>query len=425
MAKKIQPRLIYADLEGNIFDHPHLLMLCRKGADIAPPSPQDLIPLPPESELFLLPQRNALGFDPESGQIEALEQPALAAFVSPGHTLTGLSAFLSEESSPRLPLFAYGAVGYAKGRFWVCARKVDRDRRQQFSAIPQARIEEGAQRWLKAFPDNRLVRHLTRCALTSCCPAARNLALGRFEAPLPTARGCNAACVGCISEQPPDSGFPATQSRIAFRPSAREITEIMHRHAASEKRPIFSFGQGCEGEPLLESDTIRAAVAGYRARSGRGTVNINTNASRPESLPGLAQAGLDAIRVSLNSARDAIYHPYYRPRDYSLGTVASSVAQAKELGLFVSLNLLFFPGISDTESELHALSELIAKTRLDFIQLRNLNLDPELYLELLPEQGSPSMGLANFMARLQNAFPWIAFGYFNPYVASGEKETQA
>jgi hypothetical protein len=35
------------------------------------------------------------------------------------------------------------------------------------------------------------------------------------------------------------------------------------------------------------------------------------------------------------------------------------------------------------------------------------------------------MGLANFMARLQNAFPWIAFGYFNPYVASGEKETQA
>jgi wyosine [tRNA(Phe)-imidazoG37] synthetase (radical SAM superfamily) len=423
MAKKIQPRLIYADLEGNIFDHPHLLMLCRKGAELTMPSPQDLIPLPRESELFLLPQRNALGFDPESGHIEALEHTAVSAFVSPGHTLTGLSAFLSAQGSPRLPLFAYGAVGYANGRFWVCARRVDRDTRQQFSDIPQARIEAGAQRWLKAFPDNRLVRHLARCALTSCCPAARNLALGRFEAPLPTARGCNAACVGCISEQPPSSGFPATQSRISFRPSAREITQIMHSHAASEKRPIFSFGQGCEGEPLLESETIRAAVASYRARNGRGTVNINTNASRPETLPGLAEAGLDSMRVSLNSAREAIYQPYYRPRDYSLSTVATAVAQAKELGLFVSLNLLFFPGISDTESELQALSELIDRTRLDFIQLRNLNLDPELYLELLPEQSSPAMGLANFMVRLEKEFPWIAFGYFNPYVASGRDES--
>ena len=419
MAKKIQPRLIYADEQGNIFDHPDLLMLCRKGSDFTLPAPRDLIPLPQESELFLLPQRSAVGFDPESGRIEALEQPAVAAFIAPGHTLSGLCAFFTRPGSKRLPLFAYGAAGYANGQFWVCARKVDQDKRQQFSGIPQAKIEAGAQQWLKAFPGNRLVRHLARCALTYCCPAARNLALGRYEAPLPTARGCNAACVGCISEQPPDSDFPPTQNRIGFKPSAQEIIQVMHQHAASEKRPIFSFGQGCEGEPLLESETIRRAIADYRNRGGRGTVNINTNASRPDSLPGLAEAGLSSIRVSLNSAREQVYEPYYRPRNYSFNQVISSVERAKELGLFVSLNLLFFPGISDTEAELQALSELISRTRLDFIQLRNLNLDPELYLELLPEQDSPAMGLANFMARLKKAFPWLDLGYFNPSLEQG------
>lgn len=29
-----------------------------------------------------------------------------------------------------LPLFAYGAVGFANGRFYVCAKKVDEDVRQ-------------------------------------------------------------------------------------------------------------------------------------------------------------------------------------------------------------------------------------------------------------------------------------------------------
>ena len=417
-SKKVQPRLVFADQQGQVFDHPELLMLCRKGSEFVLPAPGDLMPLPEGSDVFLLPARQAVGLDPQSGSVEALEDSPVAGFVCPGHTLTGLCAYSGGDKAPPLPLFAYGALGFAKGRFWVCARQVDPDPRQRFEDIPKGRIEAGAKNWLQRFPHNRLVRHLAHCALSSCCPAARNLALGRYEAPLPTARACNAECLGCISFQPEDSGFPATQNRIGFRPSPREIVEIMQTHAASESRPIFSFGQGCEGEPLLEAETIALACQAYRQDRGRGTININTNGSLPETIPELARSGLDSIRVSLNSAREAFYSAYYRPRTYGFGQVLETIAAAKQQGLFVSLNYLFFPGFNDSEKEYAALGSLIAETGIDFLQLRNLNLDPELYLRQVQVPPEPCMGFHNFRKRLTRDFPQMGVGYFNPWLAS-------
>ncbi|MDD3313749.1 radical SAM protein, partial [Pseudodesulfovibrio sp.] len=283
--------------------------------------------------------------------------------------------------------------------------------------IPPDRIEAGAHQLIAELPGNRLVGHLAGCALTSGCPAAKNLALGRFECPLPTARTCNARCVGCISEQPEDSGFPSPQCRIAFTPTADEIVQIMRRHESRERRPIFSFGQGCEGEPLTEAELICEAVRAYRADGGTGTVNVNTNGSRHQVIPALRVAGVNSIRVSLNSARKGPYEAYYRPRGYGFEDVRETIAKAHEVGLFVSLNLLFFPGVTDTEEEFEALVELGETCRYDFIQLRNLNLDPELYLKLMAPFGhSPSMGFVNFRKRLKKALPWINYGYFNPYL---------
>lgn len=410
------PRLVYADVQGQIFDHPSLAMLCRKGREILPPRPDECIPLPPGSDLFLLPGRRALGWDQETGSIVESQGLAVSAFVCPGYTLSGLAAYADSNAPCPLPLFAYGALGFAHGNFYLCAQKVDDDPRQDFSHISHKAIQRGAHRLLHTYPDNRLIRHLANCALTYGCPAAKNLAIGRYEAPLPTAQACNSACVGCISKQDEGSGFPATQERIAFRPSPEEISQIMHHHAGQEKRPIFSFGQGCEGEPLTESELIQEAVSSYRDHGGRGTVNINTNASRPEAIPALARAGLNSIRVSINSARDEVYTAYYRPKSYTFSDVLECIQTAKKHNVFVSLNFLYFPGVSDSEIEYRALSDLISRTGVDYIQWRNLNLDPEIYLHLLPHTDSPSMGLKNLLQRLKREFPNLGYGYFNPYL---------
>jgi wyosine [tRNA(Phe)-imidazoG37] synthetase (radical SAM superfamily) len=418
MASKPRPNLLFAAQDGTIFDHPDLRMLVRRGRELALPRPDEYIPLPEESELLTLPGRGAMGLDPESGELVVLEENAVAAFVAPGHTLSGTPAYESREGAPLLPLLSYAPVGYAEGRIWAAVKRVDDDRRQVFKNVDPERIRKGAERWLAKYPDNRLVAHLSRCALTYCCPAARNLALGRFEAPLPTARACNAGCLGCISLQPDESAIQAPQNRIDFTPTAKEIVEVMAEHASREKRPIFSFGQGCEGEPLTEWKLLAEAASRYRSAGGAGTVNVNSNASMPQAMEPLARAGFDSIRVSLNSARPEFYEAYYRPRGYSFADVAACIAEAKRHGLFVSLNLLYFPGVTDGEKEFEAIAELVEETSPDFIQLRNMNLDPEMYLNLASAYPSgPSMGLNNFRKRLKKSFSFLKFGYFNPYLS--------
>lgn len=135
-SSNIRPRLLVADKDGNIYDHPDLLMVCRRGKEMALPRPDELMPLPEGSDLFMLPGRHAVGLDPETGEAEAMEEFAVAAFSAPAHTLTAHAAFVAQPDAPTLPLFAYGAVGFANGRFYVCAKKVDQDTRQVFTNIP-------------------------------------------------------------------------------------------------------------------------------------------------------------------------------------------------------------------------------------------------------------------------------------------------
>lgn len=420
-SSNIRPRLLVADKDGNIYDHPDLLMVCRRGKEMALPRPDELMPLPEGSDLFMLPGRHAVGLDPETGEAEAMEEFAVAAFSAPAHTLTAHAAFVAQPDAPTLPLFAYGAVGFANGRFYVCAKKVDQDTRQVFTNIPCDKIEKNAHKLIRRYPDNRLMQHIMgNCVLKYSCPAARNLALGRYEAPLPTSRTCNARCVGCISQQEDDSKICATpQSRLTFTPTAQEIAEVMlHHHGNVKEKPIYSFGQGCEGEPLTEAPLLEEAIRLFRAQGGRGTVNMNTNASMPQAVGRLCDAGLSSIRVSLNSAREEVYNRYYRPRGYCFADVVQSMREAKARGKWVSLNLLFFPGITDSEPEIEALISLAEDARPDFIQLRNLNIDPEMYLDLLNGiEFGPSVGFTFYRKRIKKACPWIEFGYFNPSVA--------
>ncbi len=418
-SSSIQPTLLVADAQGNIYEDPDLLMLCRRGRDLALPRPDELMPLPPESEIFLLPGRRALGFNEETGLVEEQEDLAVAAFAAPAHTLTAHPAYLSGPDAPMLPLFAYGAVGYANGRMYICAKKVDDDPRQIFTSISTKKLRKSAMELAGAYPDNRLIQHLThKCALTYSCPAARNLCLGRYEAPLPTSRACNARCIGCISHQEKGSKICATpQNRMDFTPTAQELVEVMSVHQSRAQDPIYSFGQGCEGEPLTEAALIVESVSRFRAQGGKGTINLNSNASMPDKVAEIARAGLSSMRVSLNSARPDTYNLYYRPVNYTFADVRQSITVAKAAGVFVSLNLLFFPGFTDTELETQALVELAQETKLDFIQLRNLNIDPEYYLELTKDiETGPGLGFMNFKKRLTRACPWLKLGYFNPAV---------
>jgi molybdenum cofactor biosynthesis enzyme MoaA len=413
----MSPFLLYSDGHGNIFEDVSLYASGRSGRDALPVDEGDWILLPEGGSLYELPGRRGIGIDIESGEMRLCEKGwAVAAFIPPAHTGLYLAAYETEKDAPTLPLFCYTATGWYQDRFYVPAVRIEQDIRQESGGYNEQYIETGAAHLLKSYPHNRLVKHLMEnCCLTYHCPAARNFSLGRWECPVPVSPACNANCIGCISFQPQEETIYSTQDRLTFRPTAEEIAEFTVPHLQTAPYPIVSFGQGCEGEPLLMWETIREAILEIRKHTNRGSININTNGSRPGSVSTLCEAGLNSIRVSMNSARKHIYEAYYRPNNYVFEDIVESLRVVRRAGGWASINYFVFPGMTDSMEEYEALSKLIQTTNLTMIQWRNFNIDPDWYLEKIGSvETGKAMGIKNLMDLLKEEFPLLKFGYFNP-----------
>ena len=415
------PRLILSDPEGNIFDHPSLKLSGRSGTRFLLPHPSELVPLPKGSQLFTLPGRIPIGWDEEkksfvsSRKVELrnkeVEGIAVAAFLPPGYIRALLPATKLEPKAPTLPLWAYSAVGWKDGKFWATGLFIDPNPHWNPKYFENDRLlERKVHTFLSKNRKNRLLRQLSKCALEYHCFAAKNVFFRRWECPLPTSPLCNAACIGCISLQPSEC-CPASMERIRFAPTVDEVLEVALPHLEEAEDAIVSFGQGCEGEPLMQWRLLERSIRELRERTDRGTVNLNTNGSFPDRVAKLCDAGLDSVRVTLNSPHLKFYKRYHRPRGYSFGEVVDSLVQAKGKGIYTSVNLLVFPGFTDREEEVEGLIKLIRKTDLDLIQMRNLNIDPDFYLKTMGK--GEGMGISKMIDILKKEFPSLQFGYFN------------
>ncbi|MBX9784598.1 MAG: radical SAM protein [Chitinophagaceae bacterium] len=417
MAFNSSPYLLYSDGNGNIFEDTSLYAIGRAGRDAMPVDVNDWIELPAGGNLYELPQRKAIGIDVKTGEMRLCEKGwAVAAFVPPAHTCLYVAAFETEPDAETLPLFCYTAAGWYNDQFYVTAVRVEADIRQECAGYDEEVIENSATHLLKAYPENRLVRHLMEnCCQTYNCPAARNFAMSRWECPVPVSPACNANCLGCISFQPPEESIVSPQDRLTFKPTAEEIVEFTVPHLETAPYPIISFGQGCEGEPLLMWETIREAIIEIRKHTNKGSININTNGSMPKALKALCEAGLNSIRVSTNSVRKEIYTPYYRPNNYTFEDIVESLKVVNSYGGWTSINYFVFPGVTDTVEEYEALRELIKDTGLKMIQWRNFNIDPDWYLGKIgiAETGE-MLGIKQMMELIKEEFPNLKFGYFNP-----------
>jgi wyosine [tRNA(Phe)-imidazoG37] synthetase (radical SAM superfamily) len=416
------PKLLCADPAGKVVEHPYLLATVRSGEELMPAG-AGAIPLPEAGRLVHLPGRLPVGVHPETGELELVRElevgrksfvpNAVGALLPPGYTRTFLPGEVKGDG-PVLPQWAY--TGAAWGRSGPIAYAMHTDRRAHWDPerYSTGDLKGLVDAHLERFQGNRVLKQLRTCALLYRCFTSQNVFYCRDEGAIPASVMCNARCVGCISDQPPD-GPPASHERMDDGPSAEEMGEIGLWHLTrAPGRTMVSFGQGCEGEPLTRWKQIAGAIRYMRERTDRGSININTNASLTEGLSALFDAGLDAVRVSLNSAVKGLYEAYYRPVKYGWEDVEASIALARKREAYLALNLLTFPGVTDREGEVEALTTLITRYHVDQVQTRSLCIDPLQYLDVAREQGAggEAIGIRAMLRRFKQAAPWLVIGNF-------------
>lgn len=416
------PYMLYADDRGRIYDHPYLRMAGFSGDRATRPTEEDLTPVPEFSKLFYLPDCPPVGLDPQTGEYHVVTEMEIdgkiqkcfgvAAFLEPGLVRSLLPAVDYRRKRYTLPMWAYTAVGFRDDKCWASAFRIESNHRWDPRNFDDNELIPAIEEYKKEHSQGPLVDHLVNCATVNHCFAAKNLFLRRWEAPLPVSRTCNARCLGCLSLQGYES-CEASHHRITFRPSRKEIVALAVRHLNEAPEAIMSFGQGCEGEPLTEYELIAESIRAIRERTSQGTINLNTNGSMPERIRRIAESGLDSIRISLCSARPDLFRAYTRPQGYDFEDVVRSIKLSGDMGLYTMVNYLVFPGVTDQEEEFEALGNLIRRTGIQFIHLKNLCIDPDLYLQSIPRRESPTLGMRQLAERIRTTFGNIELGYFN------------
>jgi pyruvate-formate lyase-activating enzyme len=406
------PYLIYSTPEGEIREEPRLQALAF-GDRLLEAS--ELIPLPDGVTLSMMPDRLAVG-QKRNGERQVLSRGrgwAVAALLPIGYTRTLLPAYEKVPGTEPLPFFGYSAVAGINGRMYVAAVKTDNPHKWHPRSFPRRKLERLVREKQAAHPQNRVIGQHAHCALDYSCPTASNLFFGRWEMAIAVSPGCNSRCIGCISKQE-EEDLISPQDRLTFIPTVEEIVEAAVPHLEQAEEAIVSFGQGCEGEPLMQWKRIERAIKEMRARTDKGVININTNGSNPRWVQRLYDAGLDTIRVSTISGHPETYKAYYRPIGYTFEDVKESLKRARDEGVYSSINLLCFPGMIDREREVEALLSLVRETGLRLIQLRNLNIDPEVLLPRLPALDSmgKALGIPTLIETLKREVPEVEIGNF-------------
>ncbi|MGM0884478.1 MAG: radical SAM protein [Bacillota bacterium] len=405
--------LVYADENGNVFDHPDFVALGRSGDMIVEIMEEELIPLPNGATLVSLPFTKPIGLNPDTGEMQVLPggAQAVGALLPQGFTRLCLPGYVKADKNEKLPLFGYTAVVWKDDNFYVTAEQCDDPERWDPLNCDRGELGIQVERLLAKYPENRLYKHLSNCALGYECLTSSNTFLGRWEGAVPVSYSCNAGCFGCISEQPDDSGFVAPQTRMNFKPTVDEVVDIMLEHLR-EPDSIISFGQGCEGEPSTQAKIIVEAMQRVRSQTSLGYININTNAGLTDYMRAIVDAGLNLMRVSTISAIDEHYNAYYKPRGYTLKNVEKSLKYASDKGVYTSINYLIFPGVTDREEEIEAMIGFVKRTGLKLIQMRNLNIDPESYLEIIPKAQGEIYGMKQMLEIFREELPDVVIGSY-------------
>ncbi len=405
---------MYATDDGELHEDESLLALGASGLRSVPLG--RMIPIPEGTTISLLPASRAVARTVDGRIVSHPQQHArpVAALLPTGYTRLLAPAYEKDPGAGHMPLFGYTAVAGLHGKLFASALPLDPGGSWDPASHNTAELPALVTQRLASEPENRLLAHHAYCATEYGCYTAQNVFYERDEMAIAVSVACNAACVGCISEQLDD--ITAPHDRINFTPRVEDIVSLAVPHLERAPNAIVSFGQGCEGEPLLRARLIGRAIEAIRRHTGRGQLHINTNGSNARALQHLIDVGLDSVRVSMFSAVERDHTSYYGPRNYGLSDMEESLRVARRAGLHTSVNLLTYPGFTDCPTQTEALVRFLARSQVQMVQIRTLNMDRELLHERVGFPDEEGIGVQAAMDRFVTDVPGLTLASHTPFV---------
>lgn len=350
-------KYVYTNPDGDLLFDEDFTALGRIGKNIAEPLLEEMIPMPEGTTFVLLPDRQGIVMKFESFiPYPYPENMPVGVLLPQGYTRTLMPSFAEPAPGDQiLPDYGYTMVGYKEGQFYVAAIKTNEDKKWNPKFYNTEDLPGKINKMKNRFPKNVLVKELSNYASNDSCFAAQNIFYERWE-----------------------GGIPVSPNY--YKKTADEIAELGINHL-KEDDSIISFGLGFEGEPSLQAGLIADGIKKIRKKTSKGKINCNTSGGNTAGIKEIVDAGIDSLRVTINSGLQATYNAYFKGRNYSLEDVKNSLCYAAEKNCSTYLNLLVMPGVTDTKKEIEKLKNFIKESKVKKVKFSNLNVDPDQYLD--------------------------------------------
>ena len=385
---------VHSDRSGRVFVSGDYGAAALDGP--TPTALEHVVPLPVGAELIPLAERAAIGID-RRGLPRSLGPTrwALAAVLGPGHLRTHVPACANDGRGPALDPLGYAAVAAdARGELVVAAVALGPE-----PAPAAADLAAAITRRLGAEPSNRLLRQLARCAREYRCPYAANAFGGTGECALPIGAPASDAAAPGVALRRREERAPLEPVTFEADPADIAAVAVAHLEAGGT---CVSFGHACEGDPLARVRTVADAAAAVRQRTTRtgGEIVLRTSGASAAALARAAEAGVDRVVVRIGSAHGPTYELVHRPMGYRWTDVRATLREAAARKIAISVELLVLPGLTDRDSEIRALFELLGELPAGTeLRLADLAADPYALLAQVP--AAPATGIAALIARLR------------------------
>jgi hypothetical protein len=83
--------------------------------------------------------------------------------------------------------------------------------------------------------------------------------------------------------------------------------------------------------------------------------------------------------------------------------------------------MLYFPGFNDREEEAAAWVDFLREYPIQMIQVRNLNIDPDVFASVMPKAKGELLGTKAFINMLADSRPDLVIGNFSHYQGNNHK----
>lgn len=194
-----------------------------------------------------------------------------------------------------------------------------------------------------------------------------------------------------------------------LRDSLPEMSETGLLHLSNQDDAIVDLIIS-EGVDL---EAVTAFIQMIREQTVQGTIQVTTAIPDPSSIKKWCEAGLDSIRINMNSAQKIYYDFFHAAEGVAFNDVVESFKIVQHFHRRSILNYGTFPGLTDHPDEVSALKKLVGDLKIETLQLHNLNIDPEWYMDELRLLNSrrEQIGMQSWFIKLKKVFPGIQIGF--------------